>query len=184
MWVDAHDRIIRVSPEWDAFALENDGADAVAGNLLGRPVMHFLTGDSVRHLYRSLFTRVRRTGATISFPFRCDAPALRRYMMMHLIPCRNDGIELRSEILKVEPRDEVCLLDRYQPRNEDYLQVCSWCRRVHLDQGWVEVEEAIVALDLFESPVLPHMSHGVCPNCFDEVHRQLQTGEGPDKQRS
>lgn len=184
MWVDAHDRIIRVGPAWDAFALDNDGGDAVSGNLLGRPLMHFLTGDAVRYLYRSLFVRVRRTGCTISLPFRCDSPVLRRYMTMHLVPCRRDGIELRSQVLGVEPRDEVRFLDRHQPRSEEYLQVCSWCRKVRLDKGWVEVEEAIAALHLFEAPELPNVSHGVCPNCFDVVHRQLQNGEQPDRSLS
>jgi hypothetical protein len=44
--------------------------------------------------------------------------------------------------------------------------MCSWCRRVRLDAArWVEVEDAVAELRLFEDVRPPQISHGVCPIC-------------------
>ncbi|MGC8838371.1 MAG: hypothetical protein ACP5UM_08140 [Anaerolineae bacterium] len=37
----------------------------------------------------------------------------------------------------------------------------------------MEVEEAVRALDLFASPQLPQLTHGMCPSCKDFYLQQL-----------
>jgi len=45
------------------------------------------------------------------------------------------------------------------------LRIGSWCKRVYTDAAWLEVEDAVERLGLFESEELPAISHGMCPSC-------------------
>jgi hypothetical protein len=45
--------------------------------------------------------------------------------------------------------------------------MCGWCDRFLVDGEWVEVEEAVARLGLFQLPEMPAISHGVCPDCTE-----------------
>ena len=47
--------------------------------------------------------------------------------------------------------------------------MCGWCSRVWAGGAWVEVEAAAGRLGLFERPLLPSMSHGICEDCYARV---------------
>lgn len=52
---------------------------------------------------------------------------------------------------------------------EEFLLVCSWCRRVGHDGDWLTMEE------YFGSQLARETSHGICPACADqqfEEHRK------------
>jgi hypothetical protein len=57
------------------------------------------------------------------------------------------------------------MLDPAAPRGEETLEMCGWCDRFLVDGGWMEIEEAAVALDLFRRSELPRIDHGICPRC-------------------
>ena len=42
------------------------------------------------------------------------------------------------------------------------------------DKGWVEVEEAVNVLRLFDKPRLPRISHGICAPCSDSFFQLLE----------
>jgi hypothetical protein len=42
---------------------------------------------------------------------------------------------------------------------EEFLRMCSWCRRIEHDGGWLTVEE------FFNSQLATGTSHGICPTC-------------------
>lgn len=46
--VDAKDRTLALSPEWHSFAMSNEAAQSVAGQVLGRPRFGFITGTPSR----------------------------------------------------------------------------------------------------------------------------------------
>lgn len=54
-------------------------------------------------------------------------------------------------------------------RSEEFVIICSWCKLVEVESGWLEVEEAIDKLGLFDEPVLPRISHGCCSPCFERM---------------
>jgi len=53
---------------------------------------------------------------------------------------------------------------------EEYLLVCSWCRKVGHEGTWLSMEE------YFGSKFDTETSHGICPDCarktMDRLHRQ------------
>jgi len=168
--IDAEGRICFVNAAWQAFAAEN-GWQVGAAQVLGSDLMASITDERTRHLYGLLIERVREPGRLARFGYRCDAPDTRRLMEMQM---RYDEsrkqVEFRSRVALIEKRDPVALFEAPQTnRTEELLSVCSWCKAVLADQAWVEVEEAVVRLDLFSADALPRISHGICPECSERI---------------
>lgn len=171
--IDADDRLVQVDAAWRAFGRENGLPDPDAV-VLGRPLWDFITGTEVRHLYELILGRVRG-GRTVSFPFRCDAPHLRRHMRMAVAPLAAGAVRFLCVLLRQEARAPAALLDPSRRPGEDVLILCSWCKRVAVAPGeWAEVEDAVARLGLFEAAELPGLSHGICPPCVAVVQGELR----------
>lgn len=162
--IDADDRITRVNEGWDCFATANDAPELRQPDILGRSLWDFIHGDEVRHLHRVLLERARKGNRILDLPFRCDSPEVRRFMLMDLWPLPDDEVEYRCRVQYRELRPPVALFERHAPRKGPLLRMCAWCRRVDIgDDTWVEVEDAIAILNLFENDNLPPLTHTVCP---------------------
>ncbi len=114
-----------------------------------------------------LVRRLRRENRSVELPFRCDGPGVRREMNLQ-VTCHPPGrfvlfsARLQSEDRRAEPQP---LLSPETPRGTQTLVMCGWCDRFLVDGAWVEVEEAVARLGLFQLEELPTISHGVCPAC-------------------
>lgn len=162
--LNRQDEIISVNEAWDRFALANDAPELAAGRVLGRSLWEFIADVNTQQVYRDLLARVR-TGRSVRFPFRCDAPYERRFLEMQIRPLEDGQVEFRTKTLAIERRPAVALLERPTGAAEGLLRMCSWCKKVYADGAWVEVEEGIARLRLFERPVVPMITHGMCDHC-------------------
>jgi hypothetical protein len=64
----------------------------------------------------------------------------------------------------------VPLLDTRVRRGDDLILICAWCKRARLAEGgWVEIERAVEAMHLFQTDIMPGLTHGMCERCQDEV---------------
>ncbi len=164
--LDAQDRILFVNEHWLSFAKENGSLELTQEAVLHQSVWNFVSNKEVRQLYEMLFERVRAKGPSITFPYRCDSPGIRRYLKMKISALAGGHLDFTSWILREETRDPVAALDRSRARSQTFLTVCSWCKRAKLaEKRWAEVEEAIGYLKLFDPPEPPQLTHGICPEC-------------------
>ena len=169
--LDPEDRIVEVNETWKRFARGNDAAE-LADGVLGRSLWDFITDSTTATIYRDLLVRVR-DGRTMTFPFRCDAPALRRWMRMTMRPLVRRAVLFESEILE-EARASAALWARYARRGGELVCVCSWCKRVRIDdQHWMETDAAVDALALFIGQPPPMLTHGMCPTCYASMMETL-----------
>jgi hypothetical protein len=51
--------------------------------------------------------------------------------------------------------------------------MCSWCKAVDVEGRWCEVEQAVIALRLFDGDDVPAISHGICPQCHSQMEAVL-----------
>lgn len=116
-----------------------------------------------------LLRRVRAELGSVDLPFRCDGPTVRREMDIRIASQSSGRFVLFSARLRTEERrDEFQpLLAAETPRGEETLTMCGWCDRFLVESEWVEVEEAVARLGLFQLPALPAIDHGVCPDCTE-----------------
>lgn len=173
--IDGEDRLVDVDENWLRFAQEN-GARHLARReaVLGKPLWDFITGQETRHLYELMFAKVRAAQASLQIPFRCDSPGCRRFMEMRMSPEAYGQIRFTTWIVRSESRAPVSLLEASEDRSDEFVTICSWCKKVQVAPGvWEEVEEAVRALDLFASPRLPQLTHGMCPSCKELCLQQL-----------
>jgi hypothetical protein len=172
--IGREDTLEEVSSAWLEFARENDAGHLTREALIGRSIWDFITGAEAKHLYELVFRRVRDHGISVVIPFRCDSPSVRRYMELDVRPAGQGGIELTGRLIRSEEREPVHLLDPTVARTDDFVTVCSWCKQVRqLDERWVEVEEAIVAMGVFSAPQLPQLTHGICPACDARARMEI-----------
>ena len=168
--IDADGRIVSVNQDWLQFAAENRWPNS-AEKLCGTPLVQYISGLEVQYIYKMLIERVRSHPSPITFNYRCDSPDCRRTLrMMIRHEPDTDTVEFRSWALRLEPRPTVELLDaELNRRADDVLYICSWCKRVQVNQRWLEVEKAVRELELFENEPLPQTSHGICPRCLQTM---------------
>ena len=133
--------------------------------------MACIADPQTRHIYTLLIDRVREEGREARFNYRCDSPHCRRFMEMRINHIRTlDQVEFSSRVLRLERREPVNLIDfSLDKRSSEILNMCSWCKAVLVDQAWVEVELAVERLGLLADPVLPQISHGMCPDCRNRM---------------
>jgi len=163
--IDEHDHLIKVDRGYYSFAEENGWAEA--GGSLGRSLWDYVAGSEVRKLQRLLIRRIRDAVGDVELPFRCDGPDVRRRMSIRIVARPGGRVVLFSARLRSEEARDLhqLLLDPRILRNEETLEMCSWCDRFQVDGEWVEVEEAARRLELFDRDELPALSHGICPDC-------------------
>jgi hypothetical protein len=98
-------------------------------------------------------------------------------MKLSLLP--GDAIQFMAQILRQEWREPLDLLDASRDRSGEFLQICSWCKKINIPgQGWGEIEAAIEPLDLFGHHSMPRMTHTICDACYDAIKLELNQESG------
>jgi len=170
--VDAGDLLCHVDPGWEAFASANDGEGLEARQVLGRSLWSFVCDPSMSQLYRHLMAEARR-GRTLRLRFRCDAPAERRLLEMTMAGAGDGVVEFRTRPIVLVFRPHEALLDAHGVRTGMPLSVCSWCNRIWVGDGWMEVENAVEQLHLMLRTVLPPLAHVTCDACRSAIRREV-----------
>lgn len=174
--INDQDQIIYVNEVWDRFARANLGEAVCSEQVLNRPLWDFISDTPTRELYREALARIR-SGRALRFSFRCDGPMCRRFLEMQITAAGEGIVEFRTVTLKVEPREEApTLLAALRERSHEVLRVCGWCKKVDAGGEWVEIEEAVDRLGLFERPHLPSLTHGICEGCHRQMAQLIAAG--------
>lgn len=174
--IDEHDRIIEVSDNWNDFAADNEASNnCFYPNLISKSLWDFIADKETENLYMMAIEKVRTTNSEIKIPIRCDSPELIRHIEIAIYPLSENHIQFSSKINQIISRDPVQLLDFYVDRSDESVKICSYCKQVEVSENnWAEVEQAIIDLDLFGSHVLPRLTHGVCPTCYDSIMEKIK----------
>jgi len=170
--IDSDDRIIFTNEDWKKFALENDAPEMSSENLLYQSFWNYLSGETIINIYQAILQHVR-SGRTIKYNFRCDAPATARMLQMNIVMLENETVQFETVLVQSNDHARQRILDRFTPRTEEIITMCSWCNRINLSGKWLEIDAAISSLELFEQPSLPQISHGMCEVCFESVSKEF-----------
>lgn len=164
--VDRDNRIVEAGGgEWDRFALENDGRDAVAARVLGTNLLDHVHGDASRMLVFTMLERARRITRPHKVPFRCDSPHFKRFMEMEVSPAPNQGVSFAYRLLRVEPFPEPLRFAVGDARRGPLRIRCSSCNRIREAGRWREPEETMTGPE----PII--IAYGVCDICQRRVRR-------------
>ncbi len=165
--VDRQGVIRHANRAFDEFAIANDGRDLSSATVVGRSLWDVVREPTTRQIYDAVLDRAI-DGRPVTFPFRCDSPSRRRLLRMTVL-ATGDEVEFRVSTVAIEDRPPERLLAADAPRSEAVLAACGWCKKIRVESGWKEVEDAVVALALFDAPALPSLTHAICEDCRDEM---------------
>ena len=175
--VDTKGIIVNVSDNWQSFAEENLGvSNCLPKNVIGTHLLDHIHDPETKHLYELIMHKVRKYRRNAMFSFRCDAPNKRRYLELTVIPLKDGSLEFKSQIIRTELREFVELMRSDIERSEEYLKICSMCKKIAISETeWEEVEIAIEKMRLFELEVLPQFTHGLCQPCYSAAIAALDS---------
>jgi hypothetical protein len=166
--LDQYLTITTVGAGWDEFALANSAPELLSPAPIGRPLLLFIADSTTAHLYERLFKRVADTKRSVTVPIRCDSPELRRYLTLTIAPGVN-GFVVSTHLVRLEARKRLTMLTSDLPRHEGSLVMCGWCKRAEVKGKWLEIEDAVAALRLFERRTQPLVQYGICEDCHQRV---------------
>ena len=166
--------ILSVGGRWDKFAKENDAVELADGGVIGTSIWQWITGEETKHLLASIFRRVRDSQTSVTIPYRCDSPDVRRHLYFQACPEEDGRMRLVHRILREEARSiRETLLDRGRAHSEALLTMCSWCCKIKTADTWTELEDAVAQLSLLSTETPPLITHGICISCEERVFLQL-----------
>jgi hypothetical protein len=171
--VDRDARILFVNHRWDDFARDNGAPELAGGAIIGRQVSEFIADAETSHLYGLLIRRAQRVRRPLTLPFRCDAPDAQRYLQMRIEAFDDGQIEFRTRALAIRLRPSVAVLAAGGLRDPSrLLPICSWCNRGKVFGVWMEIDQVVSTLGLFEGEPLPRLTHGLCDDCLALVRAE------------
>ena len=164
--VDEHDVVANIDHWWLAFAKENNAAELSEAAVVGHSLWDFISDEPTRILYSEIHSHVRATGNPITVPFRCDSPTLQRYMQLTVSSVAGKQLLYTSSLIRAVSQRHLSLLDPSQKRSNEYLTMCSFCKRSFVEPtDWLELENIALKLRLYDKQTVPGVLYTVCPDC-------------------
>lgn len=169
--IDQNNLLVLFNDQWDRFATDNDSPHLIGERIVKLPLWDFIHDAETRHLHEMLLKRVRaKEKAVRKLQFRCDAPTLRRFMEMDILPLPDGVIEYRCRTLRTEQREPVPVTTAHKQGGVFFLRMCSWCKKVDVENNtWREIEDAVELLGLFSEAHIPPISHTMCNACLEQM---------------
>jgi len=173
--VNARDEVVFVNSAWNTHAQSHGGAALGGDQVLGRNLWEFISDLPTRRLYEQIFARVR-LGCPARFPLRCDTPRCKVLLDVNMRLLKNGHVEVSTAVRAKEDRPLAVLLRGPTGGSTEVLRSCAWCCRIDPGSGvWTSVEQATSDLQLFEQAAIPHLSHGICPDCFGRMTASIES---------
>lgn len=151
------DQIESVGGGWDAFARDNDGADAMAHKVLGRRLWDFVDGVSTAIYLHAILNRCRHERQSFQTSYRCDSLDEARLFWMHVTP-QNGRLRVDHRLVwntALQQSRKVIVLADFRSANR-----CSICCSYRVGNKW---------FDPLLQPDLIHFPRGnvLCDRCRD-----------------
>lgn len=165
--IDTNDLLVSFNAGWESFAEVNDSPHLHGERITHRSLWDFISGAETEQVHRALLRKVRAGKGPLHLPFRCDSPALRRYMEIGITQLDNGEIEYCCRLLKVERRAPVPRVPvDFKPPSAPCTRMCSWCNRIDIEGAWLEIEEAVAHVGLLQDDLQQPFTHTMCDDCL------------------
>ncbi|MCX8065919.1 MAG: hypothetical protein N3G21_12235, partial [Candidatus Hydrogenedentes bacterium] len=154
-----------------------NGYEIISDKVIGKNLFNFIYSKDVKQIYREIIACVKN-GKTIKFPFRCDSPTHVRNFFMTINLDEEKKVTFTSEFLSENLRETPLKAIYSTNISEEYMLVmCSWCKKVKTQAGWLELEEVLNKEKIFIKREIPQISHGICEECYSVIKSEISKQE-------
>lgn len=169
--LDARDRIIEVSGEWDRFACDNGAEELAMDSVIGVPLRSFISGDVTRMFIDTMHARVRLSGRPMTVPYRCDSPGVKRFMEMSLAAIGNDLIS-EHRLLSEHVMPRALVFRSADGRPHAWTKRCSMCNRLSMPGGRL-IEPDEFAETKYPDGEAVGVIYFVCEDCKSKIQARF-----------
>lgn len=159
--LDIHNNIVAINGFWQSFAIENNAPELTENQVIGKPLMEFISGNITKEFWQSLIDKARSVNEALLIDYRCDSPDLRRFMQIKLYRGENERLHFESALLRTEARPVSIHFKRAHQRGANTKVRCSFCNHILHKNGWVEAEALVTGSQNVTMDVI----YGICPVC-------------------
>jgi hypothetical protein len=159
--LDADNNIIAVNRSWQSFASSNNAPELIDEQVIGQPLMQYISGNITKQFWQTLLDKARLTNSALHLDYRCDSPDLRRFMRIKVYRGDSDMLHFESVLLRTESRPVSIHFKRAQQRGADTKVRCSFCNNILYKNRWVEAESLVAG----KHSVTLDVIYGICPVC-------------------
>jgi len=159
--LDVDNNIVAVNSVWQSFALENHAPELSFDQVIGKPLMQYISGNTTKQFWQTLLDKARAADSALHLDYRCDSPDIRRFMHMKVYRGERDKLHVESALLRTESRPVSVHFKRAQQRGSDTKVRCSFCNHILHKSHWVEAESLVAGSGVVSLEV----TYGICPKC-------------------
>lgn len=164
--VDADNRIVWVSPNWEELAEQGQAGQQLAEpKVLNQPLSQFVSDDETWRYYETCLNLCRKKQQVVIRPYRCDSPTHKRFMELQLSPLEKGWVEMKHFLIRSEAFEYAVNIQdvTHQQATQSYqFTRCSLCNRLKAQnqKDWQSPESFGAQ---FVEPV--KVIHSICPDC-------------------
>ena len=173
--VDAHNRIIALSPSWDIQVIAQQTDELLSSRLIGESLRRFIIGDTTRMFVETMLEVVRLKQHVIEKPYRCDTPELKRMMVMRVMPMADSSVRVEHYLQESTPwqhkthfKTQRQAHQRHVRSREGVIKRCSVCNNLRDGKVWVTQEVFLENYPQWVDQTIP-VFYGVCSRCQERL---------------
>jgi len=122
-------------------------------------------------IFRAIFSEVRNGKIFTSF-YRCDTSEFKRKYKFSA-KFENEMIILKHFLVYEEKIDSNVM---FVEKGGELLRMCAWCNKFYVaGRGWMELEDALFHLNIFEEIKISPISHGICEPCSEILKKEIRS---------
>lgn len=164
--LDADDRVAAVGGERASFPWRDGAPHAFPSSALGQPLSACVGTIELAHVLRRIVGGVRKAGAAVEVPFRCDSATAERHLQFRAASLAGGRVRVTTRLLFEVPLHGPADAPP-EPGNDAMISMCSWCSHIRMPDGtWLAPAEAAARLGMFCGTRMPAITHGLCGGCL------------------
>jgi hypothetical protein len=171
--LNAENRIVTITGDWDGFALANDSSTAVARLVLYRSLWEFIDGKETREFLMNVVDQCRASSRSYSALYRCDSGTIRRLLRMTVTAAEHGMVFVEHRTVRSNRMTMAASPDQLQVND---AARCSFCCGLRFgDLWWPSVA--------IPDPLYFPRSYVICPECRARLARDTAGSEdaGPNR---
>jgi hypothetical protein len=164
--IDARDHFLGYVPSHLLDVIDEVEAERSRAIATTKSIFAFMADNAACALYGLLYRQMRSTGGTVVVPLFHETSVLRRHIDLTLTVLPSGAILHRCMTTRTEPRYGKKPIPAL---TETHMTACSWCNSLKQGDQWLPIDHLACYGRLFQHPILPQLTHGICPTCYNTL---------------
>ncbi|ADR19535.1 hypothetical protein [Calditerrivibrio nitroreducens] len=149
-------------------------SEILAKQYIGKNYFDSTYDEMLKKILSKIFDAVRKKGSPFKTTYRCDNEVELRLYELKITPMVNNILKLKHELINTTKRETKL---NFSSTSDIIYTMCAWCNKIKYQDNFIELEDAVNKMHLLEYNFLPKFSHGICPDCYTGLIKEIEEYE-------